>query len=113
MVGSRAIALCACAAPCAAPYASRVCAQVQRSSAGFGGWIDAFADLDVGGHDDEDGLLVSGAEDESGDSDDGRGGCAPLRAGDAEEEAALQRALLESVGVRFAGGEEDREGVAD
>ncbi|EOD13139.1 hypothetical protein EMIHUDRAFT_357080 [Emiliania huxleyi CCMP1516] len=87
--------------------------QVQRSSAGFGGWIDAFADLDVGGHDDEDGLLVSGAEDESGDSDDGRGGCAPLRAGDAEEEAALQRALLESVGVRFAGGEEDREGVAD
>lgn len=59
-------------------------------------------------------MLVSGAEDESGDRDDaGRGGCAPLRAGDAEEEAALQRALLESVGVRFAGGEEDREGVAD
>jgi len=83
--------------------------QVQRSPAGIDGW----AALDPGVHDDEDGLLVadnSGTEDGSPfkEDDDSEGGSrAPVSAGDAEEGAALQCALLESAGVRFEGSQDE------
>jgi len=78
--------------------------QVQHSSAGIEGWANAWEDLDFDGLDEEEGLLVSasGTEDDS-DAGNGCGGAwRPVRAGDGLEATALQRALLESVGVRFA-----------
>ena len=47
---------------------------MQRSSAGFDGWIVAWADLDFGEHDDEDGLLVTFGGKGDGDGNHGHNG---------------------------------------